>query len=172
MGAKKVIPHGTVERVIRRVKGRQSLKAALAAEGLSYALWRRETKGTDVGVPIKRGRVALTYTAERVQEVQRRLEQGEFLRDVCADMAMDPSNLSRWCRRRGIVLFSPEARRRNHAQRDYSNTGPSTLARRRELTKKIASLAGRGLTGREMARRAGCTRETARRYLRRLAAEA
>lgn len=69
------------------------------------------------GAHLRRSR---TYTPSRVEEVKQRVRAGELLKDVCADMGMDPKNLARWCRKHGMKIFTKKALQENYSRRHRS----------------------------------------------------
>ena len=100
------------ERVKSLVAEGWKVADALEEVGLSRAAYREQCRARG-----ERLKVSRTYTPSRVAEVKRRVRAGELLKDVCADMGMDPKNLARWCRQHGVQLFSKKALRDNYARR-------------------------------------------------------
>ena len=98
-----------------------TLRSALNDAGISYNKWRSICDKEGVTVRVDRGKQAKVYTPERVKQVQKRIRNGEFLRDVAADMGMDPRNLARYCRNNGIQLFTKKALQENYKKRNYRN---------------------------------------------------
>lgn len=112
-----------VKRVKTALKKGRYLYEALAEEGISSNRWYRICESLDVKVPGPRGKIAKTYTPERVKEVKRRVNQGELLKDVAKDMGMDPRNLARYCRNNGITLFTKKALADNYKKRGQAMRG-------------------------------------------------
>lgn len=66
---------------------------------------------------LKRHGQATNYTEERVQLVMERIKGGEFLRDIAFDLGMDPRSLARYCRRKGVSMFSADDLKKNYGRR-------------------------------------------------------
>ena len=113
--------------IIRRVKAilkkGNYLYEALAEEGISSNRWYRICVNQNVKVQGPRGKIATTYTPERVKQVKKRINNGELLKDVAKDMSMDPRNLARYCRNNGITLFTKKALAQNYKMRGESMRG-------------------------------------------------
>ena len=113
--------------IIRRVKAKLKkgnyLYEALADEGISSNRWYRLCDKLGVSVPGPRGKIAKTYTPERVKVVKKRVNSGEMLKDVAVDMGMDPRNLARYCRNNGIKLFTKKALANNYKMRGEAMKG-------------------------------------------------
>lgn len=112
-----------VKRVKAKLKSGGYLYQALADEGISSNRWYRLCEGLGVSVPGPRGKIATTYTPERVKEVKKRINNGELLKDVAKDMGMDPRNLARYCRNNGLTLFTKKALADNYKKRGESMRG-------------------------------------------------
>lgn len=112
-----------VKRVKAKLKSGNYLYQALADEGISSNRWYRICEKLEITVPGPRGKIATTYTPERVKVVKKRVNSGEMLKDVAADMGMDPRNLARYCRNNGIKLFSKKALAENYKMRGEAMRG-------------------------------------------------
>lgn len=112
-----------VRRVKAMLKSGKYLYEALAEEGISSNRWYRICASLNVSVPGPRGKIATTYTPERVKQVKKRINNGELLKDVAKDMGMDPRNLARYCRNNGITLFTKKALADNYKKRGEAMRG-------------------------------------------------
>ncbi len=112
-----------IKNIKTKLKEGAYLYQALADAGISANRWYRICKIHNAKVPGPRGKIATTYTPERVKEVKKRINKGELLKDVAKDMGMDPRNLARYCRNNGITLFSKKALAENYKKRGESMRG-------------------------------------------------
>lgn len=147
------------------LKGGSTLREALGKLGISYSKWKAICDKEGLKITAPRGKRAIVYTKERVKEVKRRLQKGEFLKDIAHDMGMDPRNLARYCRNNGIKLFSKAVLKDNYRRRDYSNAGRPSGQRQSKKVLKIQGKITAGLKDSEIAVEFGVTRQYAN-YLR------
>lgn len=80
----------------------------LGRHRLRLSQWMRIRTQSGMVLKLNQHSQATNYTEERVQLVMERIEGGEFLRHIAVDLGMDPCNLARYCRRKGVSLFSAE----------------------------------------------------------------
>ena len=147
------------KKIIREVKAMlkrgATLQEALPEAGISYNKWRAICDEAGVVVAVPRGRKARTYTVERVREVKKRIRNGEFLRDICADMKMDTKNLARFCRNNGIILFSKAALKANYARRNYNSINSPRIKRSCKRIERVEAMLKRGLSTEKIATKVG-----------------
>lgn len=123
-----------------------------------YAICEEEgISGADIG--IRAGVAARVYTKERVREVQRRLREGEFLREIASDMGMDSRNLARYCRRNGIQLFSKKTLQENYKRRKHTNSGRKKGQDLSARNEKIRNMLLKGIMGTEIAKKLGVSED-------------
>ena len=122
--------------VKRQVKNGNTLQDSLLTHGVSDSQWRTilQKEGEVFSIP-RRGRVATVYTKEKAKEAKRRIKTGEYLKDICADMGMDPRNFARYCRLNGIKIFTKVALKANYKRR---GEGPRVYTKRKPSKKYLA----------------------------------
>lgn len=146
-----------IEKVKSMLKSGITLREALDQLNISYSTWRKICKQEKIKIAIPRGKRATVYTHERVKEVKKRINKGEFLVDVASEMGMDSKNLSRFCRNNGIKLFTESTLKDNYARRNYSKAGrPKGQS---EKTLKIKQRIISGFKDTEIANEIGVTRQ-------------
>lgn len=126
-----------VKKVLRAKKTGISLIESLREYNLTYEKFRviADKEGIDFVGKIGSGKPATTYTIERARIVKKRLAKGEFLKDVCEDMGMDPRNMARWCRLNDFKMFTKKAMRDNYKRRGEN---PRSYKEREPSKKKTA----------------------------------
>ncbi|MCJ8313790.1 MAG: hypothetical protein HRU38_16880 [Saccharospirillaceae bacterium] len=127
----------TIAKVKAAFKKGAMLREALAQVEVSDNKWRAILREEGVSVSAPRSNSAKTYTPERVKEVQKRLKTGEYLKDVCEELGMDPRNLARYCRVNGITLFSAKQKADNYKKRGAARLG-SKNKKSSETAKKVS----------------------------------
>ena len=117
----------TNKQVIAKVKAAfkkgAMLREALDELSVSVNKWRAILREEGVSVSAPRSNSAKTYTPERVKDVQKRIKTGEYLKDVCDELGMDPRNLARYCRMNGITLFTAKQKAENYKKRGAARLG-------------------------------------------------
>jgi len=117
----------TNKQIIAKVKAAfkkgAMLREALGEISVSDNRWRAILRQEGVSVSAPRSNSAKTYTPERVKEVKKRLKTGEYLKDVCEELGMDPRNLARYCRVNDITLFSAKQKAENYKKRGAARLG-------------------------------------------------
>jgi len=116
----------------------------------------------------KIGQRERVYSVERARAVKRRVNNGEYLKDVCADMGMDPKNFARFCRYNGIKIFTKKALKANYERRGQAQQGQPRSRNKKASarTDKIENLIKKGKKDREISELIGVTRQYVN-YLRR-----
>jgi len=113
------------------------LREALESLSITDNKWRAILREEGVSVSAPRSNSAKTYTPARVKEVQKRIKTGEYLKDICEDMDMDPRNLARYCRLNSITLFTKKQKAENYKKRGAARLG-SKNKKRATAVKKAA----------------------------------
>ncbi|BCE01378.1 hypothetical protein [Marinicellulosiphila megalodicopiae] len=126
-----------ISKVKAAFKNGAMLREALEQISITDNKWRAVLREEGITVSAPRANSAKTYTPERIKEVQKRLKTGEYLKDICQAMNMDPRNLARYCRVNGITLFTAKQKAENYKKRGASRLGSKN--KKRTATSKKAT---------------------------------
>lgn len=143
-----------IQSVKSKVRKGSSLSEALKELKISYTKWIHLRDAYGVKLALRRGKRAKVYTPERVTQVKKRINKGEFLRDVAKNMDMDPRNLARYCRNNGIQLFTKKALKENYQRRKKVGRGRGLGVRL-----QILGLINKGAKDAEIAKKLKVTRQ-------------